>query len=304
LAAVGEDEQTNVREYARRIWKRKLLILTVCGVCVALTLAYCVVTKPKYTATATVLLEPSISQTLIAANFPTGGIPIVNVPDGIQVIESSAVQDIAQKTVPNPPTVSASQVGLTDVVQVTVTSGNAQVAAAAANAYAHAYIQYEQSQTVNTFKSAEAQLQNKVNTVQLAIANLNAQIKSAPPTSNTTPEETQLGNLEDQLTTLEDQLQNYQFYATQGTGQEAGQVISEAVPPSKPSSPKTVSWTIIAAVIGLLLGVGLAMILDALSDHDTKVEPEHASTTPSVRLRTATAVPRRQIDDTPASSGA
>ncbi len=82
------------------------------------------------------------------------------------------------------------------------------------------------------------------------------------------PDETQLGNLESQLVTLQDQLQNYQFYASQGTTQEAGQMISRATASANPVSPKTLEWTILALIFGLILGVGVALLVNAVTRRD------------------------------------
>jgi uncharacterized protein involved in exopolysaccharide biosynthesis len=183
----------------------------------------------------------------------------------MQVIESSSVSGIVARTIPNPPSVTAAEVGTTAVVQVTAKSSSAQTAAAAANAYAHAYIKYEQTQTTNTFVAAENQLQSKVDTVELTISNLNTEIRTAPAGTNLAPEETQLGTLEQELTNLQDQLQNYQFYASQGTTTEAGQVISPATVPTKPSSPKTLEDTVFALIFGIILGIGIALLVNAVS---------------------------------------
>ena len=107
-----------------------------------------------------------------------------------------------------------------------------------------------------------------MNTLEYADSNLNSQIRSAPPGVNVTPDETQLGDLQSQLATLQDQLQNYQFYASQGTGQEGGQVISVAAVPSKPASPKTIEWTVLALIFGLVLGIGVALLVNAVSARD------------------------------------
>jgi uncharacterized protein involved in exopolysaccharide biosynthesis len=265
IPAPSGSEPSGLREYALLLWRTRMTVLIVAAICVGATLAYCVLTKPTYQASASVLLEPPISQTLVEANSPAAIAPIPNVPDGIEVIESSAVAQIVAKSLPGTPAVSATQVGTTDVVQVSVRSKDPQAAAAAANAYAHAYISFEQKQTADTFTSAQSQVQNKIDTLQLVIANLNAQIRSAPATTNVTPDETQLGDLQGQLTTLQNQLQNYQFYASQGVTTEAGQVISTATAPAKPVSPKTMEWTVLALIFGLILGIGVALLVNALA---------------------------------------
>ncbi len=264
----GAAEQSGLREYARVLWQKRITVVVVTAICVGLTLGYCVAVKPTYQATATVLLEPAISQTLIQANFPTGAPTVVNVPDQIEVMESSSIAAIVQRTVPNAPAVTATQVGLTDVVQISARSHDAHLAAAAANAYARAYISLERRQTIDTFTSAQQQLTNKVNTLEYAISNLNSQIRSAPAGANVTPDETQLGDFQSQLATLQDQLQNYQFYASQGTDQEGGQVISVAAVPSTPASPKTLEWTVLALIFGLILGIGVALLVNAVSATD------------------------------------
>jgi uncharacterized protein involved in exopolysaccharide biosynthesis len=266
-------EQSGLREYALLLWQKKVTILVVAAICLGLTLAYCVLVKPTYQATASVLLEPPISQTLVEANSTSGIAPLPDVPDGIEVIESSSVSALVAKALPGAPSATATQVGTTNVVQVAVRSKNPQLATVAANAYAHAYIQFEQKQTTDTFSSAQAQVQNKIDTLTLAIANLDAQIRSAPATTNVAPDETQLGDLQGQLTTLQDQLQNYQFYASQGVTTEAGQVISSATVPSKPVSPKTLEWSVLALIFGLILGIGIALLVNALAPTDARSRP-------------------------------
>jgi uncharacterized protein involved in exopolysaccharide biosynthesis len=265
----GGGEQSGLREYAQLLWREKATVAIVTAICVVATLAYCLVVTPTYAATTSVLLEPAISQTLIEANYPTGISPVPNVPDGIEVIESSSVADLVEKKIPNAPTVTAAQVGTTDVVQITATSTNAALAARTANAYASAYIAHEQKQTSDIFVSAEQQLQTKINTVAFAISNLNAQIRAAATGTDLTPLETQLGALQGQLANLQNQLQNYQFFASQGVSNESGQVISSAAAPTKPSSPKTVEWTVLALIFGVILGVGVVLLINAVSPvHD------------------------------------
>ena len=262
-------EPSGLREYALLLWRKRVTIVVVTAICVGATLAYCILTKPTYQASASVLLEPPISQTLVEANSSSGIAPLADVPDGIQVIESSSVAKLVARSLPGAPAVTATQVGTTDVVQVSARSKDPKAAAAAANAYAKAYIAFEQKQTQDTFSSAQAQVQNKVDTLQLAIANLNSQIRSAPPTTNVQPDETQLGDLQGQLATLQNQLQNYQFYASQGVTTEAGQVISTATAPDKPVSPKTIEWTVLALIFGLILGIGVALLVNALAPPPT-----------------------------------
>jgi uncharacterized protein involved in exopolysaccharide biosynthesis len=76
----------------------------------------------------------------------------------------------------------------------------------------------------------------------------------------------QLGDLENQQTSLENQLQEYQFAATQGTDTEVGRVISTASVPTSASSPHTIEYVIIAAIVSLIVGVGLALLVNSVSN--------------------------------------
>ena len=262
-------ERSGIAEYARVLWDRKWIIIIVFVLGVGGVLGYCVIAQKTYTAQATVLLEPPVSSLFSAqtANNPT--IALVNVQDVIQVMESSAISNIVARTIPNPPSASVAQVGTlatTDVVTVSASSSSPQTAAAAANAYANAYINFERGINKGVFNSAANQVSNKLSTVQLAISNLDATIRSTPPGISQTALEVQLGDLENQQTSLENQLQEYQFAATQGTDTEVGRVISEATPPSSASSPHTIEYVIIAAIFSLILGIGIALLVNAVSN--------------------------------------
>lgn len=265
-------EEAGIRAYGRVLWRRKFIIIGTALLAVLGVLAYCEITTKSYTATATVLLEPPISSMLNQATSASSATSsLVNVADQIQVIESSTISNMVARTIPNPPSATAAQVGLlatNDVVTISVSSSNPRTAAAAANAYAYAYIQHGRTITKTTFSAAEAQIQNKVDTVQLAISNLTNQIRATPAGVNITVDEVQLGDLENQLTELQNTLQQYQFYSTQGNSTEVGQLISPASVPTSPSSPKTLEYCVLALIFGLIAGVGLALLVNALGRRD------------------------------------
>ena len=68
---------------------------------------------------------------------------------------------------------------------------------------------------------------------------------------------------------MQNQLQQYEFYATQGTNTQFGKVLSTAGVPSSPSSPKTIEYTVLALIFGLVAGIGVALLIDAVSINRT-----------------------------------
>jgi uncharacterized protein involved in exopolysaccharide biosynthesis len=269
MTEVAAPEQSGIAEYARVLWRRKWIVIITTVVAVVGVLGYCVVSSKTYTATATVELLPNVSSLLNqSGNSVNPTVSDVNVADVIQVIESASISSIVAKTIPNPPSASATQVGTvdtTDIVNVSASSSSPQTAAAAANAFANSYINYERGINKSVFTSAAAQLQNKVDTVNIAISNITNQLRSSPAGTNTDSSTVELSDLENQLTTLENELQTDQFYSTQGTNSEVGRVISAATVPTKPSSPKTIEYTVLALIFGLIAGIGLALLVNAIS---------------------------------------
>jgi uncharacterized protein involved in exopolysaccharide biosynthesis len=261
----SEAGRAGLREYAHMLWGRRLVIVLTMVACVGLALAYSVVSSKKYTATAHVLIEPAISSTLLQAQFPTGAGLITDVPDAIEVLQGPQVAAAVVQHLPDAVGASVSEISTTDVVSISSTSKNPQLAAASANAYANAFIHYQRQKTIGTFVAAQQQLNTRISGLQLQINNLNQLIKAAPPTADVRPEEAEASILEGQLTKLQNQLENYQFFESQGVTTEGGQVITPAVVPTSASSPKPVKYVLIALIIGLILGVGLAFLLNALS---------------------------------------
>jgi uncharacterized protein involved in exopolysaccharide biosynthesis len=266
MSTPGDTEHTGLREYALLLWGRKFIVLLVVVVLVGGAVAYSSVVKPRYQGVATLLLTPTLNATLLEAN---GGLTtqVVDVPSDIQIMQSQAVRSIVERKIPNVPDVTVSQVGVTDVVQVSVQDSSATRAAEAATAYANAYITYEQGQTLNTLTNGAKLLQKHLDTVQLAIANISNEIAGATAATGAVAAlQDQLASLNQENAALENQLANYQFFSTNGGSAQSGQLLSSAAVETKPVSPKPVEWTVIAGIIGVLLGIGLAMLLEALSD--------------------------------------
>jgi succinoglycan biosynthesis transport protein ExoP len=253
-------KQLYLRDYAQILNRRKWTIILVLIIAVALGAAYDSVSTKKYTATAQLELTPQVSQIVQQAANPVSVTPLVDVPTAIQVIQSTSVQDAVQKKVPNAPSVTVKQVQLTNVVTVSVTATTAKMAAAAANAYATAYLSVQQQQAVSTLNSAEQIVQGDINGLDTQIASVQAQIAAAPSGSlaQQSSLSTQLSSLQSQRSSYVNQLNQYQFAAQLNTA--GGQVIGTAPLPTKPSSPKPVTDIALAVVIGLIIGVGIALL--------------------------------------------
>lgn len=255
--STGSD--SNLGDYLRVIWKRRWEVLIVFLAVLAVCLAYCGLVTPTYQASADLLVSQPLPQTLLeASNSYTPQIAI-DIPTNIQVVESSAVKDIVERTIPDPPSVTATEIGLTDVLKVSCESSNAAFAARAANAYANAYLSYERGQTAAELTAASNSLQDRLSQIQDTAATINDQVQASSGNAGVESELVQLqGVLQTDQQAVQSQIALFQYYAGSQTG-ESGSVLTSATAPNAPARPKVVEYSIFAGIIGIVLGLVWAL---------------------------------------------
>ncbi|HEY6057737.1 MAG TPA: polysaccharide biosynthesis tyrosine autokinase, partial [Candidatus Limnocylindrales bacterium] len=152
-----------------------------------------------------------------------------------------------------------------NVVEISVSWGDAQTAAAIANAVSTELIKVAEEaggRTPDIISFVDEQL----TTTQQQISDTRAEIDRLTQIDKRTPaQETQLGVLQGRLVELN------ATYATllnvaSGTAANKLTVIEPAVPADSPSSPRPLVNLAASIVVGLLAGVGLAFLLDHLDD--------------------------------------
>jgi len=276
VAPRSTGEVLNLHDYVRILRHRKWIPVLFVVLAVLASIGYCKLQTPEYTATARLLLTPQLSASILEATNPNATVEnsaiSVDVPTDTQVIESASVMSDVTKTVKHPPKVAVTQVGTTDVVQISTTSTDRRTAARAANAYARSYLAVEQSQSVASLNSASKLVSSRITSVTKRITQLDQSI-AVTTGSAAVALESELAPIESQLSTYQEELQQYNFDASLSTG--GGLVITSAVLPTSPSSPKTLEDAVIAGFVGLVIGVGVALMLEYFDDRiRTKQELE------------------------------
>ena len=133
---------------------------------------------------------------------------------------------------------SVGGVGESSVVNVSATTTSPALSAAIANTYAQQFVKEQQSSQLNYYRSALAIVRK-----QLAAL----------------PRRERAGSAGAQL---QDRAQTLSLLSELKEGNV--KVAAEAAVPSAPSSPKTSRNTILGVVVGLLIGLGLAFVLERL----------------------------------------
>ncbi len=242
----------DLHQYWEIFKSRKFAIIIPTLLALALAGAYVfVVQKPQYTAQAKVLVNAIVTPSTTTGTAK-GNAPDMNTEQA--AADSTPVAVLARKSLNISGTngdrllshLTVTPSSTANVLQFQYTSSNPQQAAQYANAFASAYLTYRN-------RTALQPLANAITDRQRAISTLQAQLPKAG--------KVQRGALAGEL--HEAAVQLSQFQADEQLV-SAGTVITVAAAPSSPSSPKVAKTLLIAGVIGLVIGLCLALIREAM----------------------------------------
>ncbi len=256
-------EERNITDYLSAISRHKIVVLVTTIIAIVFALAVSLTTTKEYTASAQMQL---LSQNQSTYNGSVVPLSATDIATGVQVATSTQVQKLVSKHLGHPaPPATATEVGQTAVVEISVSSPHPVYAARVANLYVQSYIEYTQQRFSGQVAAQESVLEQKRTNLQAQIAQVESEIAALPEKS---PAATAL-NLE--LQTLSSQLQTVTANLTQlelslETISSGAQSTSAAIPPTTPSSPKTLTNTAAAGLIGLVLGIGATFIIDYFDD--------------------------------------
>ena len=245
--AIGDSDpgRRTAVDFLRVLAERKWLILGVVVACVAASLAISLTSEKEYKAESELLLrDPGFARTLFGSDLFEGGVDPERVTSTkIAVIESPAVtqrvQDVISVRFPGTDvegTIDVTPNENSDVVTIEATADTPAKAAAIANAYAAEYVAYQRD--LDRAKVQDAQT--------LVQENLDA----LPDTSTS------------ERQGLEESLEQLQVLQALQTGN--ADLVARATRPDSPSSPKPLRDGVLAGFLGLLLGVGAALLADFL----------------------------------------
>jgi non-specific protein-tyrosine kinase len=275
------EHEPSLRDYARIVARRKGVVIAAVVATVAAALFVSSMQKPVYEAEAQMLVKTRST----GAFFDDGGAqysdPVRAIQTEIRVLQSQAVSERVQANLGLSVGTGARgvSVGATDVVAVRVRSGVPETAQLLANAYVQAYIEIKREQAVGSLVSAGTELQKKVTELQGQIDDLDAQVEAAPPADRDILEanlSSQRQILLDQQALFKQQLDQLQVDAALTTG--GADVVRQASLPAAPVEPTPRRTGALAAIVGILLGLAAAFLLDHLDDSiRTSEELEEAS---------------------------
>jgi capsular exopolysaccharide synthesis family protein len=244
--------ESNLRNYLQVFVRRWLWIVAVTILAAAIGAAYVKVEKKQYAATAQLLVQPAggSASALISGNQPN--VTPSDLATQLALAKSVPVKATAASKLGFEPNVSATELGQSDVINLTATEATPELAAHTANIYATAFVDHQRSIAVQQLTAAKTSYQDQINAIDSQIRAIQAQ-----PSQQST-----VSALEVQEGVLKEDLAQLQVASAQGPG--GVEIVSSATPPSSPSSPKVARDVGIAVAVGLIVGIIAAFAAEHL----------------------------------------
>jgi len=272
-SAAPEDDAVDLRAYLAVLARRWKVAVAVVAVTVLASLGLSFSQSAQYRAESEVLIRQRSSESLVA------DAPVVNAAEAarqlnneVRLFESEAVVDAVAEAYDgplDPEDVSASVVSDTaDVVRASMRASDKEEAADLVNVYVTTFIDVRRAQRVEELLSVGTEIQAKIDDLAARIAEVRKPLDAASASQRDSVAEglaATLTPLESQRAFYQGQLDDLALIADV-TSTGGAQVVKKADVPSGPVSPNPLRDGAVALVLGLVLGVGVAFLVDTLDE--------------------------------------
>jgi capsular exopolysaccharide synthesis family protein len=254
----------DLHAFLATIIRRKWLVLGVAQIAIVLAALYSFNRTPIYTAQADVLVRPVLTN-------PLEGNPLeqISLQTEIRIVTSSAVAELVRRTMGPDYTaeellggVSVSAPQETQILEISFSDPSARQAERAAQAFAEAYLEFKSGQAIESISRQTSSLQKQIDLLNEEISLINLDIASLPRRSAAWADAVDRRSA---IATTRLSLQN-QLATLSTLSVDPGQVIQPALLPSSPSSPKHRLDLLLGLFIGLVVGAGLASVMERSRD--------------------------------------
>jgi capsular exopolysaccharide synthesis family protein len=244
MSDVPPAEEMTLRDYASVVWRRKWIVILPMVLTTLVAVALSAAQTPMYRASAQVLVKTPATAYSLGS---TGDVLSPRlVENELQAAKGSELIGELRGVIGGEPSLSVSVSEGSDVFTFTATSSDPELAAAAANTYATSYIERQRTILLDEYAARVAVLTEQLAAIERGEVDSTRQA--------------------DYEFELEDLAVSIELAKTSGST-----LIDEATPPSTPYEPNTMRTATLALVVGLLIGLGAAFLLDYL---DTSVRDE------------------------------
>lgn len=267
----GPSDTSALLAGVRVVRERWWVVLAALVACVLLIVGNDLRAEKEYSATSSLLLGQDQISGVIDPNANQSDDPVRDASTNLLLVQTSTVAERVKQALKSTDTaddlrskIVANAEPDADIITIEATDADPQFAAKLANAFAEQFVGYRADADRQRIARGEALLRQ-----QIAALPADAGVQRA--------------ELQQNLQTVA------ALKAVAGGG---ATVVDRATAPSDPSSPKTKRDAILAIVLGLVLGVALAFLIDLFDRRLKAIEDVEAA----YRLTTLTSVPERPRD--------
>jgi len=241
-----DSDELTLRDYAVIVRRRKWWIIVPVVLITAAAVAFSFTQNDRYRASADVLVQDPASATTVDKLGTVVSSRLIN--NELQRAKGSALQDLARESIGEEPELSVKLAAANDVdvLVFSATSRSAAGAADAANSYAQTYVEVRRKALVDELAARSVVLQSRLDDVTQELG-------------------TASGSTATVLLAQQDQYQRELETLTASTSfanSSGASVIDAAQAPTVPYSPNPKRDGALALVIGILVGLGLAFLVD------------------------------------------
>lgn len=262
------DAAAELREYLAILRVRKWSVIITAILALALVLSYSYWQTPIYSAEARVLVNPPASgaEALFAVS-------IVDTETESQIVRSEPVADRVREELDLDLSTDSligrlkvNSVPDSRVLELSFSSTDPEAARDITNAFAASYIDYRRDQALEVVRGQQESVQTQIRQTSAELERISGEQDKAEKNGN----ESLAASLEEsknvllaRLGVLQQELTSYEpDQATLG----GGDIIQSARLPGSPSSPNHLTNGILALLLGLPLGIGIAFLRERLDD--------------------------------------
>ena len=264
MAGEGSVQEVDLRRWLSGLARRKGLVLGLIIGMVGAALLLSATQTPVYQAEAQLLLQPGRAESPFESErAPTPANSDVLIDTEIEVLKSRPVRQSVTEKIGAVPEVSAHRVAKTLIVALRAESTDPERAARVANEYARTYIEMRRAQETDEVLGTGTQVAAKIADIQSQLDQLDRRIQDAQAAQRIglSAEREAVAR---QQALFKQRLDELQVEATLKSG--GAQLVAPASVPSSPVRPKPVRNAILALVVGAMVGLGLASLLEYLDD--------------------------------------
>jgi capsular exopolysaccharide synthesis family protein len=283
---VSDDRNAaSIHHYLGVFRRRWFLVLAVVLVTATGAVVFSLLQTPRYAATAEILVpqdEQFSGSVIEGGNVVRGADAKRSLENQVKLIESDATSVPAEAVLGFPAMIQAQAQPDADILTVRAESDNAEEAALIANTFAETYVEQRTLDEVRGYEETQQVVAASVAAVEADLAALQAQLAAAadgvtPDGRSTGDVEAEIARLEAQRNQLRNTLSDLEL-RTNLTGADRPQVINPASVPASPFEPTLRKNLALALILGAMIGVGLAFLVDFLDESiKSKDELEEAT---------------------------